>query len=360
MLRATLCSGRTLNLTLISRQILVLKTRAFCAQNVRAISGKRPKSPTSRESNRKTVLATASTQRIETRRPARTRPKVLKSAATLTPPKKVGKSQATSRTPEEAVNKESVNSQIKPSVDKSNSKATLKKERTLNLQGNEAKEKVSTVPIRRIGAMRQARVGSRPSIQALESTATQTEPDSKKVDKLQAASHAPGKQSPFDKASSSDALKKKKTQPLQDKETKEKLFPSDVCKEQATYSTDSGAGKEKAEQRWRYTSASYLGSTPKEVMQRVKELSQAGFSDEFIDVILKRLPPTLKINSKSLYFNVYTFIKWKLQWRQILKYNPELFLLDTNHVSSKYDSNSKKCNTCGIAWGGNNTHWVIW
>jgi len=298
---------------LIPRQILVLKSIRFCAQNVCAISKEQPKSPspTSRESEKESNRnATWSTQRIGAKRLVRLKRKPLKSAATLTQPAKIeniDKSRAASR------------SEVKAAIKKI---ASLKKTKeTPSLQGNGAKGRLSsTVPIRRVES---ARIRSRQSIQALESTTTQTQ-DDKRLKKPQAGSgevlesHT---QSSFDKLGFNNTLQKEKTQ---SKITKE---GPDVPKEQ------SSVGKERAEQRWRYTSASYLGSTPKEVMQRVKELSQAGFSDEVIDLILKRFPPTLKVNSKSLYFNFNTFVEWKLQWKQILNCNPELFLLDTNHVS---------------------------
>ena len=292
-------------------------------QNVRVTSEKQPKSsPPKSNCNGASFTQRIGRKRLPWRLPRR--PKALKSAAKLTQPIKVentGKSQsASSTTPKQA------HMELLP--------PNFKKERTPPLQGNKAK--LSTVSMRRIR--------SRPStsIQALESTTTQAQPK-RDVKKSQAASHPSDEvfkshsQSSFDKASFNNALQKGKMPSFQDKKTKERFSPPDAPKEQAPCSTNTSAGKERAEQRWRYTSASYLGSTPKEVMQRVKELSQAGFSDELIDLILKRFPPTLKINSKNLYFNVNAFIKWKLQWKQILKYNPELFLLDTNHVSAYYN-----------------------
>jgi len=302
-----LCSGRTLNL--ISRQILVLNTR-ICAHHVGVMSG--VKFQGSREINHSAKLATASIRR---RKPPKIRPKVT-SSATLTQPKEV-----------KDISKSQGGSHASKFRNKRNpfDKLKFKRKTTPSVQDDEGKKRL--VSTEKVETTRQASRRSKPSIQALEVNASQQ--SSKDVNKSQMDTCRPEGlkhqiESPF-KLSSNDEAKKEKVQSLQTNEAKERISSSDEHTPQST------AGK--AEQRWRYFNASYLGCTPKEVMQRIKELTQAGFSDDFIDLILKRLPPTLKINSKDLFFNINTFIKWKLQWKLILKYNPELLLLDTNHVS---------------------------
>lgn len=84
--------------------------------------------------------------------------------------------------------------------------------------------------------------------------------------------------------------------------------------------------------RWKFHTTSCLGCTPGEVTQRVKELSQAGFCNEHIDLLLRRLPPTLQINSKTVYQNVHSFIKWNIPWKQLVDTNPEILLLEPNQV----------------------------
>lgn len=84
--------------------------------------------------------------------------------------------------------------------------------------------------------------------------------------------------------------------------------------------------------KWKFHNASFLGCTAGEVTQRVKELSQAGFCNEHIDLLLRRLPPTLQINSKIVYQNVNSFIKWNIPWKQFVDKNPEILLLEPSQV----------------------------
>lgn len=84
--------------------------------------------------------------------------------------------------------------------------------------------------------------------------------------------------------------------------------------------------------KWKFHNASFLGSTPGEVTQRVKELSQAGFCNEHIDLLLRHLPPTLQINAKMVYQNVNSFIKWNIPWKQFIDTNPEILLLEPSQV----------------------------
>ena len=84
--------------------------------------------------------------------------------------------------------------------------------------------------------------------------------------------------------------------------------------------------------KWKFHSASFFGCTPGEVTQRVKELSQAGFCNEHIDLLLRRLPPTLWINPKIVYQNVNSFIKWNISWKQFVDTNPEILLLEPSQV----------------------------
>ena len=83
---------------------------------------------------------------------------------------------------------------------------------------------------------------------------------------------------------------------------------------------------------WKFHNASFFGCTPGEVTQRVKELSQAGFCNEHIDLLLRRLPPTLRTNSKMVYQNVNSFVKWNIPWKQFVDTNPELLLLEPSQV----------------------------
>ena len=84
--------------------------------------------------------------------------------------------------------------------------------------------------------------------------------------------------------------------------------------------------------KWKFYNASFLGCTPGEVTKRVKELSQAGFCNEHIDLLLRRLPPTLQINSKIVHKNVNSFTKWNIPWKQFIDTNPEILLLEPNQV----------------------------
>lgn len=84
--------------------------------------------------------------------------------------------------------------------------------------------------------------------------------------------------------------------------------------------------------KWKFYNASFLGSTPGEVAKRVKELSQAGFCNEHIDLLLRRLPPTLRINSKIVHKNVNSFTKWNIPWKEFIDTNPEILLLEPNQV----------------------------
>lgn len=99
--------------------------------------------------------------------------------------------------------------------------------------------------------------------------------------------------------------------------------------------TTDGGSSEKEEidfSKWKFCSASFLGCTPGEVTQRVKKLSQAGFCNKHIDLLLKRLPPTLQINSKMVYQNVNNFIKWNIPWKQFVDKNPEILLMEPSQV----------------------------
>ena len=84
--------------------------------------------------------------------------------------------------------------------------------------------------------------------------------------------------------------------------------------------------------KWKFYYASFLGCTPGEVTKRVKELRQAGFCNEHIDLLLRRLPPTLQINSKTVYKNINSFMKWNIPWKQFVDTNPEILLLEPNQV----------------------------
>jgi len=96
---------------------------------------------------------------------------------------------------------------------------------------------------------------------------------------------------------------------------------------------DANSEKEETDfSKWKFCSASFLGCTPGEVTQRVKELSKAGFCNEHIDLLLKRLPPSLKINSKMIYQNVNNFIKWNIPWKQFVDTNPEILLMEPSQV----------------------------
>ena len=88
--------------------------------------------------------------------------------------------------------------------------------------------------------------------------------------------------------------------------------------------------------KWKFHSASFYGCTPGEVTQRVRELSQTGFCNEHIDLLLRRLPPTLQINSKIVYQNVNSFIKWNIPWKQFVDTNPEILLLEPSQVYYYY------------------------
>ena len=87
---------------------------------------------------------------------------------------------------------------------------------------------------------------------------------------------------------------------------------------------------------WKFHSASYFGCMPGEVTLRMKELSQAGFCYDHIDLLLRRLPPTLQINSKVVYQNINSFIKWNIPWKEFIDTNPEILLLEPNQVYCYY------------------------
>lgn len=84
--------------------------------------------------------------------------------------------------------------------------------------------------------------------------------------------------------------------------------------------------------KWKFCSASFLGCTPGEVTQRMKELGQAGFCNDHIDLLLRKLPPILRINSKMVYQNVNSFVKWNVPWKQVIDTNPEILLLEPSQV----------------------------
>ena len=178
---------------------------------------------------------------------------------------------------------------------------------------------------------------SSPSIQALESTSgpAQRKKDSNKVPELnkdtegkskgEKSKNPPG----FKFASNKKAPKIDSKQMQQiEKTSGDVRSPDKDVSENEELEVDSRVDFSK----WKFHNASFFGCTPGEVTQRVKELSQVGFCNEHIDLLLRRLPPTLWINSKIVYQNVNSFVKWNIPWKQFVDTNPELLLLEPSQV----------------------------
>ena len=170
------------------------------------------------------------------------------------------------------------------------------------------------------------------SIQALESTlrpaqckkenhestnkTTEEKPKSKQSEKLPSFKFPPSK-----KATITDTGKTKKASEDAKSDDKDVIKNGDI-------EVDSRVDFSK----WKFHNASYFGCTPGEVTQRMKELSQAGFCNDHIDLLLRRLPPTLQINSKVVHQNINSFIKWNIPWKEFIDTNPEILLLEPNQV----------------------------
>lgn len=179
---------------------------------------------------------------------------------------------------------------------------------------------------------------SSPSIQALESTSgpAQRKKDSNKVSEVnkgieEKSKGEKSKNPPGFKFASS---KKAPTTDSEQTQQIEKTSGGDVrsAGEDVSENEELRFDSRVDFSKWKFHNASFFGCTPGEVTQRVKELSQAGFCNEHIDLLLRRLPPTLRINSKIVYQNVDSFVKWNIPWKQFVDTNPELLLLEPSQV----------------------------